>query len=257
MTLNPVKSLCKQRFKVLQKYFDNINMEDLSSFEDGFFESQADKEDRALVHLFVVTVLKPLITGNLSSSRPKIKVLVEDGENTILVINCRKIIRSTFSTAVGGIRVQNLNLFDLDRKLLSFKGDVLMDFSKNDLVDADIPYIIEIGRGISTQNPHSTSRIVFNLSHNHFMCNENTLLQLLHLPCTKRVDITFNGTEFYCNRDFFQQLEYEDRSLVGKKLVFIPEFLPEWRKHIPKQLNAKYTEEIHESHWMFMDKIMG
>ena len=267
-----VASLCKGRFIRLQCYFEDIVVKDLPMFEEEFFERHADKTDRALMHLFVVTLLQPLLKDNIPPpSMGKIswnEIVVDEVADmpiTMLVVNCQERLLSSFvnTTVTGRIGVQTLPLvlFSSVPRLVKFKKDIVINLSDNDLLDVDLPYIVEIGAKISSENPdYSVQKIIFNLSHNRLFYADDAILSLLRQPCTKRVDITFNALASISRRDFFQSLNPVDKEHVETKLVFIPEQSmgsPEapsrgWHQLIPPGLDVNRVVATHTTHWLSM-----
>lgn len=253
---------CVGRFDVLKDYFSGIHVEDLPKFPPSYFENLAKDQHKPLMYLFMqqlrseiqpLEVHRPIDISckwcNLGTPFLCIDLhggkvascMYEPSLSRVSTPDCNVILRHRLTTFLRSISSKPVDL-------------ALLDLSFNDLLDADMPFIVDI---ISVVVAACRGcRVAVSLNHNGLYYPDNTIRLLLRLPEVCFLDVQFNAFASNGRRDFFSELQSVELEHVSKKLIFIPKnWLPKEvesepaKRLFPAEVNAGQALTTHQSYY--------
>ena len=235
------ESLFCGRFETLRQYFENIYDSDLTTLSKDDLIKVANAHDKLLMSVFVDSKLSPFMDQSIiphQNEEPAevcVVSLVSDVVGRFLLINLRKKLFSSKSPSkyltekikisqVGNIVVDCIHHIETTNKL------TIIDFSENFLIDSDLFFIKDV---IQTLPNIPT---IIRLRTNNFYQADTILMDLIHMDVVQFIDLSMNPFASYDRRDFFATDNVELRTLINRKVIFIPRLWMEkksWRKLVP------------------------
>jgi len=207
-------ALKNTKFTSLQKYFAEIELDDLGDFSEDELVQLAEPKDRVRMKIFIKQYLTPFLardnpyklhdipTPSAKSSNPS-SPRVGDFQGRLISAEFAKAFTDT----------ERISVEDLKKYLSDTNNLQRLDLSRNNLLDSDLPII---ARCI----PASCAEI--DLSYNRFGVSNpematKAIIDILGHTNLKFLDITVNPIASVDHREFFMKLENQ-----FERLIFIP-----------------------------------
>jgi hypothetical protein len=102
----------------------------------------------------------------------------------------------------------------------AFPKSVVLDFSFNDLYDADLKFVKDVYETVARWAPSACLTII--LAHNRFYYCDKLVLTMLRSAMVDFVCVWFTPFSRLERSEFFALPEEADRNVVKEKLVFLP-----------------------------------